>query len=109
MACATAAAADSYEDAVSALLHGDNTRAVRLFRPLAEQGFARAQSHLAEMYRTGQGVPQGYQEAQMWYRKAAEEGDASAQYSLGLMYYLGRVFPRTTFALTCGIASLQLH
>jgi TPR repeat protein len=94
MACATAAAADSYEDAVSALLHGDNTRAVRLFRPLAEQGFARAQSHLAEIYRTGQGVPQGYQEALKWYRKAAKQGLPQAQSNLGVMYDLGQGVPQ---------------
>jgi uncharacterized protein len=92
--CATVAAADSYEDAVSALLHGDHTRAVRLFRPLAEQGLARAQSHLGEMYRTGEGVTQDYQEALMWYRKAAEQGDAWAQYNLGLMYYFGQGIPQ---------------
>ena len=49
LVCATVAAADSYDDAVSALLHGDHTQAVRLFRPLAEQGLVSAQSHLGEM------------------------------------------------------------
>lgn len=63
LAYTTVAAADSYEDAVSALLHGDHTRAVRLFRPLAEEGLASAQSHLGEMYRTGEGVTKDYQEA----------------------------------------------
>ena len=94
VSCTTAAAADFYEDAVSALLRGDNSQAVRLFRPLAEQGFARAQSHLAEVYRTGQGVPQDYQEALMWYRKAAKQGLQQAQSNLGMMYDLGQGVPQ---------------
>ena len=43
VACATVAAADSYEDAVSAYNRGDYALAARLLRPLAEQGNASAQ------------------------------------------------------------------
>ena len=38
------------------------------------------------MYKSGQGVPQDYKEAVVWYRKAAEQGHAAAQNNLGTMY-----------------------
>jgi Sel1 repeat len=40
--------------------------------PLANQGVAEAQSNLGVMYEQGQGVPQDYAEAVMWFRKADE-------------------------------------
>jgi TPR repeat protein len=42
------------------------------------------------MYRDGQGVPQDYGEAVVWYRKAAEQGLAEAQVNLGWMYLHGQ-------------------
>ena len=87
VACATGAAADSYEDALSALQRGDSKLAASLFRPLAEQGDAQAQIKLGWMYEKGQGVPQNDQEAVKWYRKAAGQGNAEAQAFLGAMYF----------------------
>ena len=84
VACATVAAADSYTDAVSAVIRDDYALAARLFHPLAEQGHAGAQCFLGVLYANGQGVPQDYQEAGQWYRRAAEQGDAAAQFHLGL-------------------------
>ena len=49
-ACATIAAADPIEDAEAVYNRGDYTRAARLFRPLAEQGHAKAQFNLGVMY-----------------------------------------------------------
>ena len=89
VSCATGAAADSFEDAASAHERGDYTLAARLFRPLAEQGNALAQSNLGAMYADGQGVPQDDQEAMKWFRKAAEQGNALAQYNLGVAYANG--------------------
>ena len=85
VACATVAAADSYEDALSAFMRKDYALAAQLFRPLAEQGNAKAQYNLGLMYDKGQGVPQDAQEAVKWYRKAAERGFAKAQVNLGVM------------------------
>ncbi len=45
--------------------------ALREWRPLAEQGNASAQNLLGFMYHNGQGVPQDYVQAQMWYNLAA--------------------------------------
>ena len=58
-------------------------------RLAAEQGLAKAQYSLGNMYYTGYGVPQDVQEAIKWYRLAAEQGHAFAQSSLGNMYHNG--------------------
>ena len=94
VACATGAAAESYENAVVALGRRDFTLAVRLFRPLAEQGDLQAQVGLGRMYHGGHGVPQDYQEALKWFRKAAEQDDAQAQSMLGGMYASGLGSPQ---------------
>ena len=62
-AYATVSAADSYTDALSAVQRDDYDLAVRLFRPLAEQGHAGAQSFLGVLYAKGQGVLQGHEVA----------------------------------------------
>ena len=86
--------AGPYEDADAAYFKGDYTTALRLYRPLAEQGNADAQYSLGIMYAKGQGVPQNYAEAVTWYRKAADQGVAQAQHNLGLMYRDGQGVPQ---------------
>lgn len=49
---------------------GDYTTALRLMRPLADQGLAAAQNNLGWMYAHGRGVPQDEAEARKWFRKA---------------------------------------
>ena len=73
-----------------ALKSGDHALAVEEFRKLAEQGNARAQSHLGYMYYVGDGVPQSFAEARKWYEKAAVQGDKDAQYNLAVAYEIGR-------------------
>jgi len=41
-------------------------------------------------YQKGQGVPQDYKEAMVWYRLAADQGNPEAQFSLGYMYEMGQ-------------------
>jgi TPR repeat protein len=67
-------AAGPYEDARAAYKRGDYETAMRLFRPLAEQGYAQAQHNLGSMYDNGQGVPQDYVLAHMWFNLAAAQG-----------------------------------
>ena len=55
-----------FEDAMAALNRGDYVKASRLMKPLAEQGEAKAQAELGEMYATGQGVEKDYAEAEKW-------------------------------------------
>jgi hypothetical protein len=91
---AGSAAAGPLEDADAAFKKGDYATALRLIRPLAEQGDAGVQSVLGLMYYSGQGVPQDYAAAASWFRKAAERGDADAQYDLGVMYDEGQGIPQ---------------
>jgi TPR repeat protein len=88
------AVAGPYEDGKAAYDRKDYSTALKLWRPLAEQGDARGQSSLGYMYSTGKGVPKDHAEAVKWYRKAAEQGDAKAQSNLGLMYDKGQGVPR---------------
>jgi hypothetical protein len=92
-AFAAPVAADTFEDAVDAHARGDYAKALRLIRPLANDGDAAAQYNLALMYMTGQGVQQDYTAAAIWFRKAAEQGYAFAQSNLGTLYRDGRGVP----------------
>ena len=82
--------AGTFEDAVDAHARGDYAKALRLIRPLANDGNATAQFNLGLMYLTGQGVRQDYSAAAIWFRKAAEQGYAHAQSNLGILYRDGR-------------------
>jgi uncharacterized protein len=86
-----AAAADALADrkAINAYQAGDYATAIRLWRPLAEQGNSDAQGFLGDMYSKGQGVPQNYATAVSWLRKSAAQGDAIAQRDLEKMYLKG--------------------
>ena len=55
----------------------------------AEQGDARAQYELGEMYDKGEDVAANSTEAVKWYRKAAEQGHPGAQWQLGYKYEYG--------------------
>ncbi|MGA7198759.1 tetratricopeptide repeat protein [Roseiarcus sp.] len=79
------ASADPLEDGVAAYRQGDFAAAMRLLRPLADAGDAKAEFHLGRMYALGQGVEQDPRQAVVWYRKAAERGDAEAEFVLGVM------------------------
>jgi TPR repeat protein len=83
-------AAGTFEDAVDAHARGDYAKALRLIRPLANDGDASAQFNLGLMYTTGQGVEQDNAAAALWFRKAAEQGYALAQSNLGTLYLYGR-------------------
>ena len=72
-----------------ALKSGDYVRAAEEFRKLAEQGNAKAQSHLGYLYYVGEGVQQSYEEAVIWYGKAAVQGDRDAQYNYAVAYAFG--------------------
>ena len=84
------ATAQDYKRGQFAYNRGDFLNALREWWLLAEQGNARSQYSVGVLLDRGQGVPQNYAEAAMWYRKAAEQGYSSAQYNLGVMYHRGR-------------------
>ncbi len=83
-------APSALKDAITAISKQDYTTALKLLRPLADQGDADAQSNLGHMYAHGQGVTNDDAEAVKWYRKAADQGNAEAQNNLGVMYQEGR-------------------
>jgi TPR repeat protein len=72
------AIAGPWEDGMASYNRGDYAPAIRLFRPLAEQGNAKAQSALGVMYRRGQGVARSSVRAFLWFSRAAARGDAQA-------------------------------
>ena len=84
-----------FQSGLEAYLRGDYATALTEFRPLAQQGNAKAQFGLGLMYsQGGRGVPQDDAKALRWYRRAAEQGHAGAQFNLGFMYSKGRGVPQ---------------
>jgi len=77
------------EAGYAAYQKADYQTALRILRPLADQGDPRAETTLGVMYDEGHGVPQDDAEALKWYRRAAEQGYAQAQFNLGVMYARG--------------------
>lgn len=60
------AIADSLSCAKRGYDNGIYSKAVKLFKPLAQEGDTTAQYYLGLMYGAGQGVPQNYMLAHMW-------------------------------------------
>ena len=93
---------------MAAFERGNFAIAVRLFRPLAEQGNADAQTKLGFMYSEGQGVPRDYAEAVRWFREAARQRDVDARKNFGVMYSKGQVVYHWTTRKRCaGITRLR--
>jgi TPR repeat protein len=76
------AVAGPFEDGMTAYNRGDYMPAIRLFRPLAEQGNARAQHLIGVMYHKGEGVARNSVRAFAWFSLAAAHGDRDAQAKL---------------------------
>ena len=71
-----------WEDGMAAYNRGDYVPAIRLFRPLAEAGNAKAQHVVGVMYQKGQGVARNSARAFMWFSLAAKRGDTRAKAEL---------------------------
>ena len=80
--------------AIDAFNKGNYQISFDIFKPLAEEGNAKAQFHLGFLYRIGQAVNQDYDQAYHWYLLSANQGYAEAQYKIRLMYYKGPVVKR---------------
>ena len=83
LAAPVGAVAQDFDKGLAAADAGDYATALTEWRPLAEQGDANAQYNLAELYNTGQGVPQDRDQASIWYRLSAEQGHPFAIFQLG--------------------------
>ncbi len=57
---------------------GDYATALQEWRPLAEQGNEYAQYGIGHLYHSGQGVPQDFVVAHMWYNIASGNGKENA-------------------------------
>ena len=95
----SASAPPTMEEALSAYQLHLYGRPVEVLRMHAEQGNARAQSTLGQMYVDGTrgivfGIPEDDAEAARWLQLAAEQGHARAQMRLGLMYARGEGVPK---------------
>ncbi|MEE2981104.1 MAG: SPOR domain-containing protein [Pseudomonadota bacterium] len=88
-AFAATARAD-YEAGASAFQSGDYVNALAAWRPLAEEGNARAQFGIAVIFEEGGGVARDFAQAALWYREAANQGLVDAQFNLGNLYRRGQ-------------------
>ncbi len=87
--------AQNYAAGLDAYDRGDFDEAIRILRPLAESGDARAQYGLGKIYETGGGpISPDAGKAVSWYSKSARQGIAAAQNNLALMYAEGRGVPQ---------------
>jgi len=74
-----------FQMGVDAYDRRDYATALREWKPLAEQGNARAQFNLGVMYKNGQGVIQDDVYAHMWWNIAASSGNKNAVKSRGIV------------------------
>ena len=79
---ASVAMAEVLEDGEAAYYRDDYKTALKLLRPLAEQGNPAAQLRLGYMYGDGNGVLKNYSISVKWYRLVAGQGDADAENAL---------------------------
>ncbi|MCH8620543.1 hypothetical protein [Undibacterium sp. TS12] len=87
---ATAASAQSIEQAKAAFAKGDYATALSGYTRLAENGDTIAQLSLGMMHVLGAGVPVDGEKAASWFKKAAAQGNVDAYWLLGAMYYQGQ-------------------
>jgi hypothetical protein len=77
------------EDGMAAYNEKDYVKALKEWRPLAEQGVAAAQYQLGILYAEGKGVAASDLIAFAWFQRAADQGVAAAQYNLGVSFAEG--------------------
>jgi len=94
IAVGIASPADGAAVAETAFQKAEYAKALRIARPLAEEGDPRAETVLGSAYYRGRGVPQNDSEAAKWFRLAADQGNAAARFTLGVMYGEGRGVPQ---------------
>jgi uncharacterized protein len=90
---APAAAQEEFARGATLYKSKDYAGAVRIFRGLADRGYAPAQLQIGSQYARGQGLPRDDRLASQWYRKAAEQNYAIAQNNLAENYEQGRGVP----------------
>lgn len=84
-----ASKAQDFEKGLAAYERGDFEAAVQEWRPLADQGHAKALDYLVQMHRNGEGVFEEEAKAAEFFMTAAEQGNGNAQLELATMYHNG--------------------
>src|SRR5436305_7214527 len=84
---AAPAATQNVKAGIQAWQRADYTRAVAIWRPLAEKGDADAAFNLGQAYRLGRGVPTNIGAATVWLQRAAAKGHVDAETTLGLLLF----------------------
>src|ERR1700746_910177 len=79
-----------WEDIAAAAARKDDATELKLLKPLAAKGDAKAEYILGVRYVKGQGVAQNSAEGARLFRLAADQGYILAQYNLGVMYAQGQ-------------------
>lgn len=77
------------EMASKAAARGDWSTALGVWRPLAEQGWPRAQANLGSCYAESLGVPYDLDKAARWFTAAAKGGDVVGTRHLADLYFRG--------------------
>jgi len=80
---------DEYFTGRMAFLFGQYETAYKIWLPVAENGYAKAQATIAWMYHTGKGVKKDMAKAFEWYEKAAAQNHPIAQNNVGVFYEQG--------------------
>lgn len=80
---------EEYSRGRMAFLFGQYEAAYKIWKPLADHGYAKAQATLGWMYHTGKGVKKDMSTAFQWYEKAAKQNHPVAQNNLGVFYEQG--------------------
>jgi TPR repeat protein len=87
VALAAPLSAQSVKAGIDAWQRADYSRAIAIWRPLAEAGDADAQFNLGQAYRLGRGVPLDLSAAKIWFERAARSGHVDAETTLGLLIF----------------------
>lgn len=78
-------AVQAEEPGREAFVAGDYAKALEIWRPMAEEGDARAQFNVGLIYDEGLGVERDREKAREWWSMAAEQGLLTAGYNLALL------------------------
>ena len=70
-------------------VYAETSGPIRWYLQSAEQGYASSQFQLGQMYLTGEGVGQDFDQARLWFRLAALQDYPAAQFEMGEIFRLG--------------------
>lgn len=81
--------ADIYRRGRMAFLFGEYDIAFKIWEPLANNGYSKAQATLGWIYHTGKGARKNLRKAHYWYERAAQQAHEIALNNLGVFYEQG--------------------